>query len=300
MSAPGLTLAGIFPPVTTPFARDESVDFDSLAANLKKYNATKLAGYVILGSTGESVYLRDEEKLKILEAAREAAAPEKILIAGTGAEATAETIELTRRAATLGYRAALVRTPAYFKPQMTEQALERHFLDVAEASPIPLLVYSVPQFTGVAVEAGLAARLGRHPNIVGIKESSGNVGRVAQMVHLSPPGFQVLVGSATTLLPSLAVGVTGAILAVACVLPELCTELYEAYGQGQYARARALQRKLLEPTVAVTSLFGVAGLKFAMDFRGYAGGWPRRPLRPLDEAAKAELLRIFRAFDPSN
>lgn len=295
-----LSLCGIFPPVTTPFAPDESVDLKALGANLKEYNRTRLAGYVVLGSTGESVYLRPEEKLKILEAARAAADPGKVLIAGTGLESTAETLELTRRAASLGYQAALVRTPSYFKPQMTEAALEQHYRTLADSSPIPLLIYSVPQFTGLAVEAPLVARLAEHPNIVGVKESSGNLSRVTQMIHLSPPDFQVLVGSATTLYPSLAVGAAGAILAVACALPELCTGLYDAFCQGNHARARSLQEKLLEPTVAVTSRYGIAGLKFAMELRGYAGGRPRRPLLPLDEQTQAELTRLFRALEPSH
>lgn len=292
-------LRGIFPPLTTPFAPDASVDLRALAANVKKYNSTGLAGYVVLGSTGESVYVRDEEKLRIWEAVRAAADEDKILIAGTGCEGTADSIELTRRAAGLGYQAALVRTPAYFKPQMTDSALERHFRAVADASPIPVLIYSVPQFTGLAVEAPLVARLAEHPNIAGIKDSSGNVERVAQILRLTPPDFQVVVGSANTLYPSLCLGAAGGILAVACALPELCVELHQAFIQGDHAWARALQQRLLEPTVAATSRYGVAGLKFAMELRGYAGGPPRAPLEPLDAAAQAEVTRIFRALEAS-
>lgn len=291
---------GIFPPLTTPFAADASVDLTALAENSKKYNRTKLAGYVVVGSTGESVYLREEEKLKIWETVRAAADPAKILIAGTGREATRDTIELTRRAAALGYQAALVRTPAYFKPQMTDAVLEHHFRAVADASPIPVLIYSVPQFTGVGVTPGLVARLAEHPNIAGIKESSGNVQLVGEILRLAPPTFQVLVGSATTLYPSLCLGVRGGVLAVACVLPELCVELYLAASQGDHARARSLQQRLLEPTVAVTSRFGIAGLKFAMELRGYAGGLSRLPLLPLDDAAKSELTRIFRDLGASH
>ena len=288
---------GIFPPLTTPFAADGSVDLAALAENSKKYNRTKLAGYVVVGSTGESVYLREEEKVKIWETVRTAADPAKILIAGTGCEATRDTIELSCRAAALGYQAALVRTPAYFKPQMTDAALESHFRAVADASPIPVLIYSVPQFTGLGVTAPLVARLAEHPNIAGIKESSGNVQLVGEILRLTPPTFQVLVGSATTLYPSLCLGAGGGVLAVACALPELCAELFLAACQGDHARARALQQRLLEPTVAVTSRFGIAGLKFAMEVRGYAGGLPRAPLQSVDAAAKAELTRIFRALD---
>lgn len=299
MTASTLSLDGIFPPVTTPFALDGSLDLAALAGNIRKYNHTGLAGYVVVGSTGESVFLSGEEKLKVWETVRQAGDSGKILIAGTGCEATAETITLTRRAAGLGYQAALVRTPSYFKPQMTDTAQERHFRAVADASPIPVLLYSVPQFTGVALEAPVVARLAEHPNIVGIKESSGNIQRVGEMIRLTPTDFQVLVGSATTLYPSLCLGVRGAVLAVACVLPELCVELYQAYSRGDHEGARALQQRLIEPTVAVTSRFGVAGLKFAMELRGYAGGRARLPLSPLDDASKAELTRIFDSLKAS-
>lgn len=300
MTAVGRDFRGIFPPLTTPFAAGGRMDLAAFTANIQKYNRSSLAGYVVTGSTGESVYLREEEKLQLLETACHAADEDKILIAGTGCEATQETIELTRRAADLGYHAALVRTPSYFKPQMTEAVLERHYCSVADASLIPLLLYSVPQFTGVALEAPLVARLAEHPNIAGIKESSGNVQRVAQILRLVPPTFQVLVGSATTLYPSLCLGVQGAILAVACALPELCVELYQAFCGGDHARARALQRNLHEPTVAVTSRYGVPGLKFAMELRGYVGGPARAPLLPLDHEARAELRRIFRTLDASD
>jgi len=292
-------LHGIFPPVTTPFAADGSVDLAAMAVNIEKYNRTGLAGYVVVGSTGESVYLREEEKLNLLEAARKAAPADKFLIAGTGCEATQETIHLTRQAAAAGYQAALVRTPAYFTSQMTDAVLERHYCALADASPIPILLYSVPQFTGVAMEAPLVARLAQHPNIAGIKESSGNVQRMAAILRLAPPDFQVLVGSGTTLYPCLCLGARGAILAVACALPELCVELFEAAQKADHAKARALQQKLHEPTVAVTSRYGLAGLKFAMELRGYVGGAPRAPLQPLDPQAQEEVRRIFRALEAS-
>lgn len=300
MSAARPPLRGIFPPLTTPFAASERVALTALETNVQKYNQTALAGYVALGSTGESVFLRAKEKLAVLDAVRTAAAPEKTLIAGTGFEATRDTIELTRRAAALGYHAALVRTPSYFKGQMTPSALEHHYRAVADASSIPILVYSVPQFTGLAVEAPLVARLAAHPNIVGIKESSGDVKRVGEILQSVPAEFTVLVGSGTTLYPSLALGARGGILAVACVLPELCVELYEAFARGEHERARALQEQLHEPTLAVTARYGIAGLKFALELRGYAGGIVRAPLEPLGEPAQEELRRIFGAFGASD
>lgn len=297
MSQRAINLNGIFPPLTTPFAADGSVELQALAAIVQKYNRTGLAGYVVIGSTGESVYLSEDEKVRIWETVRGAADSGKVLIAGTGCESTAETIALTRRAAGLGYHAALVRTPAYFKSQMTAAALERHFRAVGDASPIPILIYSVPQFTGLKVEAPLVARLTEHPNIAGLKESSGDVQLIAEIRRTTPADFQVLVGSASVLYPALCIGAQGAVLAVACALPELCVELYRAACAGDHARARVLQQKLLEPTAAVTSRFGIAGLKFAMELRGYVGGTPRPPLLPLDDAARAEIKRILSALD---
>lgn len=293
MSPARVKLGGVFPPLTTPFGADGSVELKALAANVQKYNRAGLAGYVVIGSTGESVYLSEEEKIKIWETVRGAAEAGRVLIAGTGCEATAETMALTRRAAELGYHAALVRTPAYFRSQMTSAALERHFRAVADASSIPVLIYSVPQFTGLKVEAPLVARLAEHPNIIGLKESSGDVQLIAEIRRTTPAEFQVLVGSASVLYPSLCIGAQGAVLAVACALPELCVELYQAASASEHARARGLQEKLLEPTAAVTTRFGIAGLKFAMELRGYVGGAPRAPLVPLEDAARTEIKRIF-------
>jgi len=290
-----MKLHGIFPPITTPFNEDESLALERLRDNVARYNATGVAGYVVIGSTGESVLLRPSEIEQVLATARKAAAPEKILIAGTGVDSTAETIDRTGRAADLGYHAALVKTPYYYKPQMTPDVHAEHYLRVADASPIPILIYSVPQFTGVAVEAPLVARLAQHQNIIGIKESSGNVQRVAEIIHATPPGFQTLVGSATTAYPSLAVGAVGAILAVADVLPELCVELYEAARAGDAARARRLQERLLEPTLTLVAKLGISGIKYAMDRLGYYGGPARRPLLPLSDAQKKEAERVLEA-----
>lgn len=293
MTRTGLELRGVFSPLTTPFDAGGGLDTAALAENVKKYNGTALAGYVAVGSTGESVLLGEDEKIAVWETVKEAAAPEKVLIAGTGAESTAETIALTRRAAEAGYQVALVRTPSYYRSQMTDAAQERHFLAVAGASPIPVLIYAVPQFTGLPVTAELVERLARHENILGIKESSGDLQLVAGILRRAGPGFRVLVGSATTFYPSLTLGARGGILAVSCALPELCTELYDAAAGGDHDRARKLQERLHEPTVALTSRYGIAGLKYAMDLRGYAGGVARAPLLPPDDAARAGIERVL-------
>ncbi len=294
-----MKLHGIFPPLTTPFDAAGELALDRFRANLERYNRIRLAGYVVIGSTGESVLLSASEVERVLATAREAAAPDKLLIAGTGVESTAETIARTRRAAELGYQVALVKTPYYYKPAMTEAALAEHFLRVADASPIPVLIYSVPQFTGLAVEAPLVARLAEHPNIVGIKESSGHVQRVTQIIQATPATFQTLVGSAQTLLASISVGAVGGILALACVLPELCVALYEAAITGAVERARQLQHRLLEPALTLVGRLSVPGIKYAMDRLGYYGGPPRRPLLPLEPVQKLEVERVLDAVGVS-
>src|SRR5438445_2964449 len=184
-----MRIEGIFAALTTPFAADGSVALDRLGENVARYNRTHLRGYVVVGSTGESVLLGAEEIDRIWGTAREFAAPGKLLIAGAGVDSTNETIERARRAADLGYDAVLIKTPHSFKPLLTSAALERHYLAVADASPLPLLIYSIPQYTGISITADWVARLAEHPNIVGIKESSGNVQLVSEIIHHCPPEF---------------------------------------------------------------------------------------------------------------
>lgn len=293
-------LSGIFPPLTTTFAADGSVDVIRLRENIQRYNGTRLSGYVLNGSTGESVLLRWAEIEEVWATAREAAAAEKILIAGTGAEATAETIEHTNRAAALGYHAALVRTPHYFKSQMTLDALTEYYMRVADAARIPILIYSVPVFTGLSVEATLIARLSNHPNIIGIKDSSGNVEHVSEFRFVSPLSFQILVGGASTLRESLLQGAVGGILALACALPELCVEVYEATQARENARAESAQQKLALPSAVLVTKYGIPGLKYALDCLGYHGGPPRSPLLPVSEAAKREIESALTGVMPAS
>ena len=278
-----MSLSGVFPALTTPFSADGSVSIEDLKQNITKYNATGLAGYVAIGSTGESVLLSRKEVDTILVAVKEAAAPGMRLIAGTGAESTAETIERTKRAAELGYQFALVKTPYYYKPLYNPEVFIAHFRRVADASPIPVILYSVPQFTGIALEAPEVGVLAQHPNIVGIKESSGNVQRAAEMFAAVPPSFQVLVGSASMMFPSMVLGAVGAILALASPLPELCVALFNAVRTGDLEKARALQSTILPASKVIVSQYGIPGVKYAMDQAGYRGGLPRLPLLPLQE-----------------
>jgi 4-hydroxy-2-oxoglutarate aldolase len=292
-------LSGVFAALTTPYAQDGSVSLSDLKHNVHRYNQTDLAGYVALGSTGESVLLTRAEMDGILIAVKEAAAKGKTLLAGAGAESTAETIERTKRAAELGYDAALVKTPYYYKSAYKPEVLIAHYQRVADESPIPVLLYSIPQFTGIALGAAEVAALSEHPNIIGIKDSSGNVQGIAEIVAATPPAFQVLVGSAASVYPSMAIGARGAILALACALPEKCVALFELVRQGQHEKARELQSILLRASKLIVSEMGIAGVKHAMDQRGYRGGIPRLPLQPLTDDRKKRVSDLLAELEPA-
>lgn len=288
-----MNLHGIFAPLTAAFAQDGPLSLPDFRQNIARYNRTRLSGYVVNGSTGESVLLRWEEIYRIWEAAKEVAAPEKTLVAGTGSESTAETIEHTNRAASLGYEIALVRTPSFYKPAMNEDALAEHYLRVADGARIPILVYSVPLFTHVQVEASLIARVAAHPNIIGMKDSSGDVEGVRKIIAAAPKTFLTLVGSASTLYESLELGAIGAILALACAFPDLCAEIYDSSHAGDRMRARSLAQKLIAPAKIFGAQFGISGLKYALDRLGYYGGPARLPLLPVNEGAKREIDAIL-------
>lgn len=289
---PRLSLSGIIPPLVTPFRRDGSVDLDSFAANLDGYAAFDLGGYLVLGSNGEAASLEDDEKVALLRRARLGAGG-RTLLAGTGLESTRATIAFTRKAADLGADGALVLTPHYYKPQMTMEALRRHFEAVADASPIPVFLYSVPAFTGLPFPAGLAAALAGHPRIAGMKESAGDIGLLGRILASVPPSFAVACGSAPVVYPALCMGAVAGILAVACCAPGPACALYDAFRKGDHARARRLQEALAPLAVAVTATHGVAGLKAAMDLAGLRGGEVRAPLLPVTEPVRAELAALL-------
>jgi 4-hydroxy-2-oxoglutarate aldolase len=284
-----IDLKGIFPAVTTPFASDGTVSPAKLRENIGRYNQSALAGYVLTGSTGEAVLLRWDEAEQVWQAAKEAVAPGKILIAGTAAESTAETIEHTNRAASVGIDAALVRTPHYFKPQMTPDVLAEYYLRVADASRIPIMLYSVPIFTQLALKPSVIERVSTHPNIIGMKDSSGDLQGVAEILRVVPKSFQLLVGSASVMHESLDLGAKGAILAVACAFPEICVEAYQASRSGDSTRAKSLQSKLISAANLFGPKHGIAGIKYAMDRAGFYGGLARPPLLPLGPEAKREI-----------
>jgi len=295
----GVKLQGVLPPVATSFTSDEGLDLNALKANLEAWNSTGLGGYLVLGSNGESGYLSEKEREEVIAAAAEARSPEKTLMIGTGLESTRHTIAFTRRAAELGADCALVVSPCYYKGQMTPAVLEAHYQKVAEAATIPILVYNVPQFTGVNLPADLVARLSRHPNIVGCKDSSGNLTQLGDIIRLSQPGFAVFVGSATVFYPALCLGAVGGILAVANVLPRLCVAVQDAHQAGDHAQALALQRRLTPLAQLVTTGQGIGGLKRAMDLVGYAGGPARWPLpMPASNEPLQKELDLLKDFWP--
>lgn len=284
---------GIYPPIATPFDSEGAVSLANLRRNIAKWNQTRLTGLVVLGSNGEFPYLEDSERDEIVAATVEAARPGFKVIVGAGRESTRATIQTARRAAELGAQAVIVVNPSYYTGSMTDLVLETHYRAVADESAVPVLIYNVPGFTGVNLSAPLVARLAQHPNIVGVKDTSANIVQIAEIVRLVPPDFAVLAGSASFLLASLAVGAKGGVLAVANLAPDECVSLAEAFAARDLGEALRLQQLLLPINAAVTTRFGAAGLKAAMELRGYVGGLPRRPLLPIAEEHRAEIRRIL-------
>jgi 4-hydroxy-2-oxoglutarate aldolase len=282
--------AGIYTPVVTPFRPDETVDEHGLRANVARFMVGPLHGVVVLGSNGEAVHLEDKEADRVIAVVRPGVPKDRVLIAGTGRESTRATIAATRRAADAGADAVLVRTPSFFKPEMKSDIFVRHYTEVADASPVPVLLYNVTVYTGVNLLPDAVERLARHPNIVGMKESGGDIAQIAECIARTPDDFVVLAGSATTLVHALCAGCHGAILAVAALLPEDCIGMQALIANGQIAEARVVQRLIMPLARSVGGTYGVAGLKAALDLVGLAGGPPRPPLRPLPPEA-VEIIR---------
>ncbi len=350
-----MLLHGIFPPITTSFYPDGRIYFKKLESNVERYSRAPVAGLVVLGSTGEAILLSDEERRDVLRAAREAAAPAKVLIAGTGVESAIETLRLTEYAAELGYDVAMVRTPHYYKGQMRRpENMLAFYRTVADRSPLPVIIYNFPQATGYDIPAELVVELAEHPNLIGIKESSGSIEKVRLMAECTrhirrtatvtevqeavtgrmkhagtaaaaagsaefvsvgaiggkpsssavevvgglrtrqkEVGFQVMVGAADKLLPSLEAGAVGAILGFACPAPTACFEIYLAWKEHAGEIAREKQARIAEAAQKIVGEIGIAGIKYAMDLNGYYGGPVRLPLLPLTAEQKAEVERLM-------
>lgn len=358
-----MLLHGIHPPITTPFYPEGNIYFKKLEQNVERYSKTPVAGIVVLGSTGEAILLSDEERRDVLTTAIEAASPNKVMIAGTGIESASETLRLTEHAATLGYDIAMVRTPHYYKAQMKPANMLAFYRFVADRSPLPVMIYNFPQATGYDIPAELVIELAEHSNLIGVKESSGDVEKVRRMVEgtrhikrsatvsetfdaITPRmlksanqqsaelvsvgalagtassaagttprpampsssavsvvsgiktrqkevGFQVLVGSAQKLQPSLDAGAVGAILAFANAAPTACYEIYAAWKEGDAELAQLKQQRIVEAAQRVAGDLGIPGIKYGMDFNGYYGGVPRLPLLPVTADVRAEIERLL-------
>jgi 4-hydroxy-2-oxoglutarate aldolase len=289
-----INLSGILLPVTTPFLATEALDTEGLSTNLRRWNATGVAGYVVLGSTGERANLDESEYLQVIETARRAVPRNLTFIAGAGQQSTRGTIKEIERAAAAGAEAVLVITPSFYKSAITQDALVRHYLAVAGASSVPVILYSMPDLTGIKIEPETAARLSEHRNIIGMKDSSADIPKFAETVRLVPEDFAVLIGNGTVLCDALHSGARGGILAVGCVVPGLCFEIYRAVQAGDITRAKSLQDKLTPLARAVTKTYGIGGLKSAMEMAGLVGGSVRAPLQRPGEAAVAEIAQMLK------
>ncbi len=286
-----MTISGVYAPVPTPFDDDGELDLVAWRGNLTRWMRTPLDGLVVLGSNGEAPLVDDDEAERLINVAREELPSDRLLIAGTGRQATKNTIKACRRAAGVGADLVLVRTPSFFKGQLTTAAFIRHYTAVADACPVPVLLYNFSALTGVTLPLEAVATLSIHGNIAGFKESGPDMSYVGDLVGLAPEGFAVLVGSAPTFFTSLMLGAAGGILALACVAPEECVRLYELVHAGRYDEARVLQGQLTPLAKLITSTHGIPGLKAALAHLGYVGGPPRAPFEPVGAEVSSDIAR---------
>ncbi|XP_053307209.1 4-hydroxy-2-oxoglutarate aldolase, mitochondrial [Spea bombifrons] len=293
---PALELKGIYPPISTPFTAGEEIDYAGLEENLRRFGEIPFRGFVVQGSTGEYAYLTKDERLEIVRRVRKTVPKDKLVLAGSGCESTQATIEMTEEMAKCGADAVLVVTPCYYRGRMTSSALVQHYRKVADSSPVPVVLYSVPGNTGLDLPVDAIVTLSQHPNIIGIKDSGGDVTRIGLISHKTQnSGFQVLCGSAGFLLPGYSVGAVGGICALGNILGAQLCELERLCLNSQWKEAKELQHRLIEPNAAVTRKFGIPGVKQAMEWFGYHGGFCRSPLLPLTEPEIKELRRDFTA-----
>jgi len=292
-----MNLAGVFAPIPTPFDDRDRIDTTRLRAALARWVRRPLTGFVVLGSNGEAVLTDDFEADQVIISAREAIPGDRRFIVGTGRESTQAAIRASRRAAEHGADAVLVRTPAFFKSQMTSDAFVRHYTAVADASPVPVLLYNFTALTRVNLLPAAVARLATHPNIIGMKESGGDVAQIADLVSGTPDDFNVLAGTTATFFAALAVGAIGGVLALACVVPGACMHLFELTQAGRRDEALALQRQLVPLARLLGPTYGVPGLKAALNLLGYDVGAPRPPLAPLPDTAIPALRDALAQFE---
>ena len=294
-----VNLEGTFLPVTTPFdSVTGDVDYAAFGANLRRWFGSPIRGILIGGSTGESVFLDEEERSKLIEEARAGIPDEALVIAGTGSEATRHTIQLTRQAATVGADAVLVSPPAYFKGAMTQETLTRHYRAVADASPVPVLIYQVPlRLSTIEFSTDLVATLSDHPNIIGIKDSRGEIDLLIELVQQTVDGFQVLTGNGSVLYPALGIGAVGGIVAVGLMAADQAANISVAFQAGRLEEAERLQEQIAPVNQSIVGGMGVPGIKAALDLLGFSGGFPRPPLAPVSELGIEEIKGILETAD---
>ena len=286
-------LRGILLPITTPFTPAEEIDSKGLQGNLRFWNASGIVGYVVLGSTGERVNLDERECQKVIDTARAEVPRELGFIVGAGQESRRGTINEIKRAAAAGADAVLVITPHFYRAAITQKALVDHYLAVADSAPVPVLLYSMPDLTGIRIEPETAAQLSQHPNIIGIKDSSAEVVKLRETIRLTPADFAVLTGNGTVLTEALGAGARGGILAVGCVATAICVAIFRAVQMEEFDRAAMLQEALTPLARAVTTRFGIGGLKAALEMKGLAGGAVRAPLMGRTDLERDEIRRCL-------
>lgn len=291
-----MRLAGILAPVPTPFDEQDRVDLARLKGAFARWVSTPLIGFVVLGTSGEAALMDEDESDRMIGAARDLVPRERTFIVGTGRESTQAAVRATKRAAQLGADAVLVRTPGFYKLQMTTEVFVRHYTAVADASPVPVLLYNFTAVTGVNLLPQAVVRLAEHPNIAGMKESGADIAHIADLVTGTPPTFSVLAGSSSTFYPALCTGAIGGILALATLIPDACVRLFELTREGRHEEARALQRQMTPIARLVGPSYGVAGLKAALKLTGCDVGAPRPPLVPVPEAGLSAIKEALGRF----
>lgn len=288
-----LDIKGVIPPMITPFTEDEDVDYDAFVENIEKWNREDLGGLLVLGSNSEAVYLTETEKLRLVELTVQHARKERIILAGTGMESARATIDLTNKAAELGAHAALILTPFYYRSKMDDEALITYFTEVANHATIPIFLYNVPKFTNINISAKAVEVLSQHPNIGGMKDSSGNIPQLVAFKQIVARDFNLMVGTASAWYPALTLGITAGVLALANIAPNECAQVQKVFEAGEDTTARETYMRLFPVNTAVTTTYGVAGLKYAADLLGYTGGYVRKPLLPLKKDAKEQIRKIL-------
>ena len=283
-------LSGISVPITTPFVNGE-VAYDQLRSNMQKYSKTALAGFFALGSNGESMFLTEPEKLKVLEVVLQEKAAHQIVMAGSGYESTRQTISFSKQVAEMGADFVSILTPSYFKKRLTDDAMIGYYTDVADAVAIPVVAYNAPGFTGMTLTPQVVEVISRHPNVIGVKDTSK--GNMSTYLSVAGEDFDILSGTVSTLFESMLLGARGGVVSLANAFPAPCCDLYEACKAVDLDKARQLHYMLVKLNKSVSGSFGVAGVKYAAEVAGYHGGDPGKPLLPITEEGRQAIQKAI-------